>query len=519
MYLQAPEAAGVRERRRAGSRPAGSRPVTPVLAGLALAILAIFVVDRLGLIGSRGLLMQPAMVLCVGVAVWALAVGGQLRTQLCLTALIALVVALPINRVPGVTTLSLLIFLVAVGALTAVGVHGASRASMEGKVMVGLFLGLMVLSTVLAGSTSGIIKLALSVVPAAGAFLLTSRLDFAARRQVSIVVVVLACALSVLAIAEPVVFPQHLYPAVVDAATQLPDSTQGDNTLLGGLRSQVTFGHPLPFGFFVVIALGLLLRVVRPPALVRWPIIMLFGVAMVFAGSRNSLLLAVLLVLLFGAARLTAVRLLWGGLLGSIAVVLALLTERIPVEFFDEFLGSGSYTHRLAVVDAFGQLLTRQSFRDVVLGNGAGSLPSLYAQGLLQTDGFNVVDNQFVSALAQGGLIAMVALAALLIRPLFARDPYWRAAVLVVLTNCMIYDWFGWPSSATVAFFVLGCAYSGGPDHLRRNRVPMAGDAAERRVRGTVLGRATVLAGAGGAPGSGASGGTRRTRLGLRPPR
>lgn len=498
---------------------AAPRPATPLLVGLALAILAVFVIDRLGVIGRQGLLMQPAMLLCSGVAVWALAVGGQLRTQLCLTTMVALVVALPINRVPGVTTLSLLIFLLVVGALTAAGLHGASRASLEGKILAGLFLGLMVLSTVVAGSTSGIIKLALSVAPAAGAFLLSVRLDFRARREVSVVVVVLACALSLLAIAEPLAFPQHLYPAAVDATTQLPDSTQGDNTLLGGLRSQVTFGHPLPFGFFLVIALGLLLRVVRPPALVRWPIIALFGVAMVFAGSRNSLLLGIVLVLLFGAARLTAFRLLWGGLLGSIAVLLALLTERIPVEFFAEFLGSGSYTHRLAVIDAFGQLLTRQSIRDVGLGNGAGSLPSLYAQGLLQTDGFNVVDNQFVSALAQGGLIAMVALAALLIRPLCVRDPYWRAAVLVVLTNCMIYDWFGWPSSATVAFFVLGCAYAGGPDPRALGAV-RAGSA-ERRVRAAVPGRLGTLAGAGATmgQGSGAPARARRPRLGLRPPR
>ena len=54
--------------------------------------------------------------------------------------------------------------------------------------------------------------------------------------------------------------------------------------------------------------------------------------------------------------------------------------------------------------------MTRQSLLHTVIGNGFGGIPSLFSAGLLQTDGLDVVDNEFVAQLGQAGLIGLVAL-------------------------------------------------------------------------------------------------------------
>ena len=333
--------------------------------------------------------------------------------------------------------------------------------STRGRVLVAVLMGTLTASTVLAGSISGLIKLALSLAPALGAFLLAGRLDHRGRRNVAIAVVVLGGIEAALAIMEPVLFPRHLWASAqvqlqVDTLVSAPD-----NGILAGMeRSQGTLGHALPLGFLLMVSLGLLLRVVEPPALVKWLTAGLFIGAVIFAGSRNSLILAVFLLLFYPSRKLTSVRLIWAALLASIMVVLAMITGQISLTFVDQFVASGSYTHRVGVLDAFGQLLSKQSLLHTVVGNGFGSIPSLFARGLLQTDGFNVVDNQFVAALAQGGLIAMITMVILTVTPLVVRDRYWRAAALVILVNCMVYDWFNWTSSAAVGFFVYGCAYA-----------------------------------------------------------
>ena len=151
---------------------------------------------------------------------------------------------------------------------------------------------------------------------------------------------------------------------------------------------------------------------------------------------------------------------IWSAIAAGILVIAGVLTGQLSFSFVDEFAASGSCTHRAAAFDAFGQLMTRQSLLHTVIGNGFGGIQSLFSAGLLQTDGFDVVDNEFVAQLGQAGLIGLVALAVLTIRPLFAKDWHWRGATLVVLANCMIYDWLSWPNSATIALFVLGCAYA-----------------------------------------------------------
>ena len=437
-----------------------------VLVGLTVAVLLVFVADDqgylLGLLG-KGALFQPALVaLAVAAIVALMFLRPSERIQFCLTGIVALAVTVPINRIGTVTNFTIGLFLVVIVAFTLVGVSGGrSTMSTRGRVLVGVLMGVLTVSTVLEGSISGLLKLALSLAPALGAFLLAGRLDHLGRRTVAIAVVVLGGIQAALAIVEPVVFPHHLWAAAqvqlqVDGLVAAPD-----NGILAGMeRSQGTLGHALPLGFLLMVSLGQLLRVVDPPALVKWLMAGLFIGAVIFAGSRNSLILAVFLLLFYPSRKLTSVRLIWAALLATIMLIIAVMSGQISLTFLDQFVASGSYTHRVGVLDAFGQLLSKQSLVHTLIGNGFGSIPSLFARGLLQTDGFNVVDNQFVAALAQGGLVAMITMVILTVTPLVVRDRYWRAAALVILVNCMVYDWFNWTSSAAVGFFVYGCAYA-----------------------------------------------------------
>jgi len=452
-----------------------------VLIGLTAAIVLFFVADDQGYLLGKGALFQPGLAALVVTAIVALMfMRPSERTQFCLTGIIALAVAVPINRISTVTNFTIGLFLLVIVAFTLVGVSGGrSTMSNRGRVLVGVLMGTFTVSTVLAGSTSGLIKLALSLAPALGAFLLAGRLDHRGRRNVAIGVVVLGGIEAALAIMEPVLFSRHLWASAqvqlqVDGLVAAPD-----NGILAGMeRSQGTLGHALPLGFLLMVSLGLMLRVVDPPALVKWPAAGLFIAAVIFAGSRNSLILAVFLLLFYPSRKLTSVRLIWAALLATIMVVAAMITGQISLTFVDQFVASGSYTHRVGVLDAFGQLLSKQSLVHTLIGNGFGSIPSLFARGLLQTDGFNVVDNQFVAALAQGGLVAMITMVILTVTPLVVRDRYWRAAALVILVNCMVYDWFNWTSSAAIGFFVYGCAYA------EMRRPPVGSEPVEARSTG-----------------------------------
>ncbi len=442
-----------------------------LLVGYALLILAFFTADELGLFaplrwGSQfrnGLIAMA--VIGVSSTLW---LRRTYRTQLSLTAILALVVSVPINKIEGVSKSDLYLIIGVLVVVAAVGYSASrSRFSRRTLILLTVFMGVNAISTALSGSGSGFLKFTLMLVPALSAFLLTGRLDHIGRRNVSIAIVALAVAEALIAIPEPFRYPHKLWAFAAVEGIETPSN----NVIAGLTRAQATMGHPLPLGLLAMIGLALLLRVVEPRAFIKWPLALILVAAVFMAGSRNSLILAAILFLFYPGRKLTSARLMWAGIVGAVGVIVGLLTNQLNFSAVDTLVNSGSYSHRAAALDAFVQLLSRQDFTHTMIGNGFGGIPALFRAGLLQTDGFEVVDNQFVAQLGQAGLVGMIALLVFTARPLVARDWHWRGATLVILANCMIYDWLSWPSSAALALFVLGSAYA--HSDTRRRPAPL----------------------------------------------
>jgi hypothetical protein len=82
----------------------------------------------------------------------------------------------------------------------------------------------------------------------------------------------------------------------------------------------------------------------------------------------------------------------------------------------------------------------------------------MFASGRLQTDGFNVVDNEFVSMQSQGGLVCLILLALLAFGAIATCQRQLRPAVLVVVSIMFVFDSLLWPSAGAITFLLLGVA-------------------------------------------------------------
>ncbi|QNK80975.1 O-antigen ligase [Nakamurella sp. PAMC28650] len=400
---------------------------------------------------------------------------GQTRIELAIVVELTIFVAFPITRLSGIVSRELLIFILITAVIALTGLIGSGAAGGNGRLPLMVMSFGLLAATVAFDSRGGVLLLLCrSVVPGVSCFFLARRMLPAGLNRVCGAIVALAAAQSVMAIAEPFVFPTHLWaPAALDSLGNVAPLT---NAILGSAieRSQASLGHPLPLGFLLAVGLVLVLRVLPLTWLPKVLIIMLLLVGLVFSGSRNSLILAVGLLLFFGVRKLSAPRLVAVSLLFLGVVVIAALAGLFSSEAITNFAASGSYTHRIAAYGAFGQLLGGQSLAAAVIGNGYGSTQRLFNAGLLQTDGFNVVDNQFVLMLSQGGLVALVTFSALCVESFFGRNWLWRGAVVVVVANSLIFDWFSWPSCSSLGLFCLGAALAS--THRGAEAEPVAAD-------------------------------------------
>lgn len=431
----------------AGTNPNISEWLTKVLPGK---------VDGVGLcLGGMGVAAGVLLVL-------APRLRSQTRTELALVVGLSVFVTFPITRVEGITSSGLSVFSVLWAIIAATGLIGTKVSASPGRaVVLVLALGLLT-ATAVFGSRGGLLVLMSgSLVPGVTCFFLARRLDSEGLVRVSIGIVALATAQSLMAITEPFLFPAHLWaPAARGASGNIVPLLNG---LLGAAveRSQASLGHPLPLGFLLAAGLALILRVIPARTLVKFLLVALLLAGLIFSGSRSSLILAIGLILFIGPKRLSAPRLLTVSLAFAGGLYIAWAAGVFNSSALTDFAASGSYTHRLAAYEAFSKLVFGQSLVPAVLGNGSGSTQRLFDAGLLQTDGFHVVDNEFVLMLSQGGLVALIAFIALCLRSLFCRNWRWRGAALVVVTNSLIFDWFSWPSCSSLGLFCLGAALAG----------------------------------------------------------
>ncbi|MFD1720816.1 hypothetical protein [Amnibacterium endophyticum] len=398
-----------------------------------------------------------AGVLLVGAAAVALAIGASadVRRVVALETVLLLLVAVPVTRVASGGEL-----IVAMGLAIAVPTVLAlwRGGPLPRRWWLALALALVVVlggATLVAPDRYGLLRMAPFVLAFGSVFLLFGGASSAVRRRVLRFLLLLAVVQAVLAVVEPLLGSPGLWAAAKTTAAGVAKGLP--NPLLAGLeRSQGTLGHPLPLGVLLAVAVALLVRnAVALPVRVRLAAAVPLAAGLVLSGSRNSILLAVLVAVVLvprwrlGRRAVIAVA-------GAVAVLVVAALVAAPL--LGVWLGSGSATHRAGALDAVPGLLTEQTPPAVLLGNGWASTSRMFGAGLLQQDGLRAVDNELVLLLSQGGLVAVALFVALLVLALVRAERTLLPVVLVIAATALVFDVLAWPSSAALTALALASA-------------------------------------------------------------
>lgn len=378
------------------------------------------------------------------------------RRVVALSGIVMLLIAIPINRLTGATVVIVTV-LVSILLLAALALVAGRAPAPAGAALVIALVVLPLAVTIFSPDKAALFRFA----PYAAAFLpgywLFGQAGHAERHRILRVVLALAVFEGLLSMAEPFIGrPQFWGPAQLNSLGQ--PKTLMNPLLTHFARSQGTLGHPLPLGVLLALGLAILIRREGMSLTAKLVVGMPLVGGLLFSGSRNSLLIAIIVLAYFAAARATALRgivvtavLVLGG---GLAVATGVLTANVE----SDFEASGSYTHRLGALGAIGRLFTDQTTWQLMIGNGWASTARLFAEGLMQTDGFGAVDNEFVLILAQAGLVGLLLLAGLLLYAVVRATPSYRPMLLAVGATLFVFDVLIWPSAAVLFGMVLaGC--------------------------------------------------------------
>jgi hypothetical protein len=419
-------------------------------AALAVAAVAFVVVGpRAAGWPLAGLVLGGAVVL----AVVALRKPDGERRVLAVSGILMLFTAVPINRLTGVS--NVLLAMLAASALLTVVAFRPARSNLATPIWPAATLVLVAaFVTAVSPDHDGLIRFAPFLLAFVPLFVLGGQLGGQERERVLRFVVALAVVESLLAVAEQFLGNPQLW-----APTQINNfgvAVGLANPFLPHLfRSQGTLGNPLPLGMLIAIAIAALTRGVRCNLVLKLVVGSTLFVGLVFSGNRNSLILAVIVVAYFASRSFRIVRATVATLVLAFVAVLAVAAGALNDAELTEVTASGSFTHRAGSVEAVTRLLTEQPLPQVLLGNGWASSARLFAAGLLQTDGFNAVDNMYVLLLAQGGLVCLVLLGLLLVGAVVRGGPAGRPMMLVIVATLLVFDVFIWPASAALTGLVL----------------------------------------------------------------
>lgn len=256
------------------------------------------------------------------------------------------------------------------------------------------------------------------------------------------------------------------------------------NPFAGGdlARIQSTLGHPIPLGVLIAVALALLLANWRMYRRSRTVLIgLVLGAGLFFNGSRSAvlaLIAGVLYILLFSYST--------RGRLQNVFIVLLASVSLVIFDFgigslVGDFVDSGSFTNRLEALESAPGLVSRPL--DVAFwGSGFGTEPILFAQGLLQQNGFGIVDNQFVTTLATFGIFGLFLMLVILVRSFMGSDAVGRSVLIVLMAMMFSFDYLRWPETFVLLFAFVGLA---GSASVRRHVVPPQNHLARRSRLGS----------------------------------
>ncbi|WP_139053150.1 hypothetical protein [Rhodococcus globerulus] len=237
----------------------------------------------------------------------------------------------------------------------------------------------------------------------------------------------------------------------------------GFNGTTGGLQSSLfpdlmrasgTFGHPLPQAMLYVAAFAVARTLgTRISARLRWTIYVVC-IAGCVLGSARSALLTIAVIAAYLAMRTSLTK----GIYAILSVLAGAYVVNLRYDLgltdqFDRFIGSGSYTHRLGVIDSLPAVLGRP-IQEVLFGHGVRGQEIILHY---ITDRVSSIDNQYINIIITSGIVGFIAFALLLIRA-WKRAPDVRPLLLGFLCMFLSFDVMSWQSTLSVLAVTLGVA-------------------------------------------------------------
>jgi hypothetical protein len=226
------------------------------------------------------------------------------------------------------------------------------------------------------------------------------------------------------------------------------------NPLFGGsfLRVQGTTGHPIPYGTLMALALVVLVagwKYYHP--VLRVIVGLLAATGLVLSGSRTSMIALVIAVCYLALLSRNSVHRVRNYFIAALIVAGVFLFDFGLSSALSELVNSGSYTNRASGIESVPGLFSRSPL-DVLFGSGFGSEASLFAQGYLQQNGFNIVDNQLITTLATQGIVGFMLLVSIIIYGVVKTDRTSRALILAMAFMLFSFDYLRWPSMVCLLF-------------------------------------------------------------------
>lgn len=263
-------------------------------------------------------------------------------------------------------------------------------------------------------------------------------------------------------------------PGVLYEGYLTADAYRGVLTAGGGAgltRAQATFGHPIPLGTFLVTTAVLALWAVRFPPGRYLGVLRLAVLATLLAGavvtfSRSGWVAFFVAVGVGLAARRSSG---WEKI-GTAALFIVPAVVLLQTPLGDNIVGyvagieeTLSFQGRAASLASVPQIFSA-GVMSALLGTGAGSSQGIYeALGFQSYQGLQIIDNQYITMLAQVGLIGLGIFLAMAFSALGgALKGSSRLAsgigfaLLAALTAIFFYDGLAWPSTAILVWSLLG---------------------------------------------------------------
>ncbi|APF35091.1 hypothetical protein [Microbacterium paludicola] len=231
------------------------------------------------------------------------------------------------------------------------------------------------------------------------------------------------------------------------------------NPLLDGfVRVQGTTGHPIPYSTLIALAT---MTIIATWATRRrfgaWLLLAMFAVALLASGTRSVLIaLAIAFAYFFLIARGTdPAKKVRNYVLAVIIAVVAIAADLGLRTAAQDLVASGSFTNRAGALESIPRLLGRP-LATVIFGSGFGSESDLFARGLLQQNGFNVVDNQVVTTLATQGVIGVALLIIIFALAFRDNDAVGRSLIIILAVMLFSFDYLRWPLMTVATMLILG---------------------------------------------------------------